>query len=149
MNILTLHTSNVWISVFFSGITLDGTLYPSPNQMLNLSCNATGSDRAPESIDWFHDGNLIEERKPQWTGRTVILNYLPEVPGHSLISQLTIHGVKSTDAGIYVCRSMTPSLDMAVRTTSVMVNVLNGKYFIMYHKTINKNIVPPRLSIKN
>ena len=122
-------------------------MYPSPNQMLNLSCNATGSDRAPESIDWFHDGNLIEEREPQWKGRTVILNYVPEVPGHSLISQLTIHGVKSTDAGIYVCRSMTPSLDMAVRTTSVMVNVLNGKYFIMYHKTINKNIVPPRLSI--
>lgn len=108
-------------------ITLDGTLYPSPNQMLNLSCNATGPDRAPESIDWFHDGNLIEEKKPQWTGRTVILNYVPEVPGHSLISQLTIHGVKSTDAGIYVCRSMTPSLDMAVRTTSVMVNVLNAE----------------------
>ena len=115
------------IQICISAITLDGTLYPSPNQKLNLTCNATGPV-APESIDWFHNGNLIDERKPQWQERVVILNYVPEVPGQSLISQLTINGVKATDAGVYVCRSMTPSLDTSVKTTSVMVNVLNGMY---------------------
>lgn len=109
----------------FSAITLDGTLYPSPMQKLNLTCNATGATRAPEKIDWFHNGNLIEERK--WNNRVFISNFIPEDPGNSLISQLTIEGVKASDAGIYVCRSLTPSFNSNVKTTSVMVNVLNGK----------------------
>ncbi|XP_052101382.1 roundabout homolog 2-like [Mytilus californianus] len=108
-------------------ITLDGTLYPSPNQKLNLTCNSTGNDRSPEKIDWFHNGNLIAENKPQWRNRAVIVNYVPEVPGVSLISQLTIDKVGASDAGIYVCRSMTPSEGMTVKTTSVMVNVLNAE----------------------
>lgn len=126
-------------------ITLTGTLYPSPNQKLNLSCNATGPDRAPESIDWFHNGNLIDERKPQWRDRTVILNFVPEVPGYSLISQLTVDGVKSTDAGMYICRSMTPSLDMSVKTTSVMVNVLNAEKDIKKREESHKEDVSQKL----
>lgn len=57
------------------------------------------------------------------------MNYVPEVPGVSLISQLTIDKVRTSDAGIYICRSMTPSEGITVKTTSVIVNVLNGKYF--------------------
>lgn len=57
------------------------------------------------------------------------MNYVPEVPGVSLISQLTIDKVGASDAGIYVCRSMIPSEGMTVKTTSVMVNVLNGKHY--------------------
>lgn len=108
-------------------ITLDGTLYPSPMQKLNLTCNATGASRAPEKIDWFHNGNLIEERKEQWRNRVFITNFIPEDPGISLISQLTIDGVKANDAGIYVCRSMAADMNTKVETTSVMVNVLNAE----------------------
>lgn len=110
----------------FTAISLDGSVYLSPKQRLNLTCNATGTMRAPESIDWFHNGILIEERKAQWQNRTVIFNRIPEVPGLSLISQLTIEHAKTEDAGVYVCRSMTPWTDTGVETTSIIVHILNG-----------------------
>lgn len=120
----------------FTAIFLDGSVYLSPKQRLNLTCNATGSSRAPEFIDWFHNGNLIDERRDNWRNRAEIFNYKPEVPGRSLISQLTIEHVEPKDAGVYVCRSMTPSVNSGVDTTSITVHILNGMYnyrIIIYH----------------
>jgi hypothetical protein len=70
-----------FFSDVFLAITLDGSVYLSPKQRLNLTCNASGTTRAPEFIDWFHNGNLIDERKSQWRNRAVITSYRPEVPG--------------------------------------------------------------------
>ena len=103
-------------------------MYLSPKQRLNLTCNASGATRAPEFIDWFHNGNLIDERKSQWRNRAVITSYRPEVPGRTLISILTVEQVNPSDAGIYICRSMTPTNNRAVDTTSIIVHILNGKY---------------------
>ncbi|XP_076104006.1 kin of IRRE-like protein 1 [Mytilus galloprovincialis] len=113
--------------VFKQSIFLDGSVYLSPKQRLNLTCNSTGSSRAPEFIDWFHDGNLIDERRDNWRNRAEIFNYKPEVPGRSLISQLTIEHVEPKDAGVYVCRSMTPSVNSGVDTTSITVHILNAE----------------------
>ncbi|XP_063431585.1 protogenin-like [Mytilus trossulus] len=113
--------------VFKESIHLGGSEYLSPKQRLNLTCNATGSSRAPEFIDWFHNGNLIDERKKPWRNRAQIFNFKPEVPGRSLISQLTIEHVLIEDAGVYVCRSMTPSVNSGVDTTSLNVHILNAE----------------------
>lgn len=113
--------------VLKQSITLDGSVYLSPNQRLNLTCNSTGTSRAPEYIDWFHNGNLIDGRKEQWRNRAVIISYKPEIPGRSLISILTVEHVNPADAGVYVCRSMTPSYNTGVDTTSIIVHILNSE----------------------
>jgi len=112
----------------FSAIELTGQQYINAYQNLNLTCNATGPLRAPEVIDWFHEGNVIDERKRQWRNRVIFTYFLPEIPGRSLISQLTLERVQFEDAGIYVCRSSTPSLNNDVETTSLNVHVLGGKF---------------------
>jgi hypothetical protein len=54
--------------------------------------------------------------------------WTPEVPGRTLISILTVEQVNPSDAGVYICRSMTPTNNRAVDTTSIIVHILNGKY---------------------
>lgn len=109
-----------------STISLTGSQYLNAYQRLNLTCNATGPLRAPEVIDWFHEGNLIDNKRKQWQDRVVITKYVPEVPGKSLISQLTLERVQFEDAGIYVCRSSSPNLKGDVETTSIEVHVLGA-----------------------
>ncbi|CAC5378255.1 unnamed protein product [Mytilus coruscus] len=107
-------------------IRLTGTKYLNAYQRLNLTCNATGTLRAPEAIDWFFDGNLIDEKKKKWRNRVVVSNFIPEDSGRSCISQLTVERVQFEDAGIYVCRSSAPSINTDVETTSINVHVLGG-----------------------
>ncbi|KAJ8303952.1 hypothetical protein KUTeg_017535 [Tegillarca granosa] len=71
-------------------INLTGTEYVDKDQKINLTCNATGADRAPSDIDWFHEGNRIYTNNKKWRNRIEITKYKPEIPGRSLISSLII-----------------------------------------------------------
>lgn len=93
--------------------------------------------RAPEYIDWFHNGDLIDVKKVQWRNRVAFFNRIPETPGRSLISQLTIEHATTEDAGVYVCRSVTASTDSDVETTSITVHILNGNDFVNVLKCFN------------
>jgi hypothetical protein len=37
-------------------------------ETLNLTCNATGAERAPGGVDWFHDGIIIRPHDDRWKG---------------------------------------------------------------------------------
>ncbi|KAJ8304777.1 hypothetical protein KUTeg_018360, partial [Tegillarca granosa] len=111
-------------------ISLTGTEYVNLFQTIQLTCNATGPERAPEYIDWFHNGFKVTTDREQWKNRLTIRNFYgtdnygyPERhPGRSLISRLIIKRSNKDDAGSYVCRS-TPNVQPAV----LKVHVLNGK----------------------
>ncbi|XP_056020489.1 uncharacterized protein LOC125652343 isoform X2 [Ostrea edulis] len=105
---------------FEPALTISGTVYVSKFSNINLTCNATGAVRAPEDIDWFHDGQKIRQNAPQWRHRTYIYKYQQEVPGRSLVSTLTVERSEETDAGTYICRSSDKD------TESINVHVLNG-----------------------
>ncbi|XP_063433100.1 zwei Ig domain protein zig-8-like isoform X1 [Mytilus trossulus] len=87
------------------GIRLTGTAYLDLHQKINLTCNATGLFRAPDDIDWFHDGNIIDQKDKQWGGRLKIYKRIQDVPGRMLISELIIERSTLDDRGMYVCRS--------------------------------------------
>ena len=89
---------------------------------INLLCNATSSERAPEYIEWFFNGDKIHTSHPHWSGRTEIVNRRP-IPGRSFISELIIHRSIIEDHGNYVCRSS----DLEIN--SLIVHILNGKSF--------------------
>lgn len=113
---------------------LQGTEFVSHRQTINLTCNATGVERAPEHIDWFHDGHIVHQSDPKWRNRLKILMFQPEVPGRSLISQLIIEFSLLSDQGNYVCRSSEK------KTTSLNVHVLNGIVLTFYLNLIVKYI---------
>ncbi|XP_069137770.1 uncharacterized protein [Argopecten irradians] len=101
-------------------IQIKGAVFINMYQKLNLTCNATGTTRAPVAVDWFHDGHIINSSDKKYTNRLMILNKVPEVPGRSLISNLIIERCTDADKGIYVCRSS--DLD----TTSITVHILSA-----------------------
>ncbi|XP_045156864.2 uncharacterized protein LOC123523219 isoform X1 [Mercenaria mercenaria] len=84
-------------------LNLYGTEYVSLMENVHLICNATGSKKAPDGVDWFFNGDLISEMNPQWYGRLIEINKKP-LPGRSLISELIIEKATMTDRGHYVCR---------------------------------------------
>lgn len=106
--------------VFEPALTINGTVYVSKYSNINLTCNATGALRAPEDIDWFHNGLKIRQNDPQWRHRTYIYKYQQEVPGRSLVSILTVERSEERDAGTYICRSSDKD------TQSITVHVLNA-----------------------
>ncbi|XP_052100236.1 zwei Ig domain protein zig-8-like [Mytilus californianus] len=87
------------------GISLTGTAYLDLHQKVNLTCNATGLFRAPDDIDWFHNGNIIDQKDKRWGGRLKIYKRIQDVPGRMLISELIIEKSTLEDRGMYVCRS--------------------------------------------
>lgn len=105
---------------FLLALTINGTVYVSKYSNINLTCNATGALRAPEDIDWFHNGLKIRQNDPQWRHRTYIYKFQQEVPGRSLVSILTVERSEERDAGTYICRSSDKD------TQSITVHVLNG-----------------------
>lgn len=95
---------------------------------VHLKCNATGSTKAPDGVDWFFNGDVITEKNPQWYGRLVKINRKP-LPGRSLISEIIIEKATMADRGYYVCR-FTKQLAKGFN-----VHVLNGKFRTQYHIT--------------
>lgn len=109
--------------MYFAAISVTGTEFVNLFDPITLKCNATGAVRAPEDIDWFHNGHMIVTENKKWRGRILITEFKPEVPGRSLISELKVYQSYPQDDGRYVCRSSD------LETVSVDVNVLNSKYF--------------------
>ncbi|XP_021343650.1 zwei Ig domain protein zig-8-like isoform X2 [Mizuhopecten yessoensis] len=122
-----IHTHHVYLTVLDSplhiepAINIRGTEYVSRYEEIRLDCNATGAVRAPDDIDWFHNGHMIVKDDLRWRGRIRIHKYKPEVPGRSLISSLVIEYSLLSDGGRYVCRSSD------LETVSMDVNVLNSE----------------------
>lgn len=117
------YTQNVTLHVldpveYKPELSIHGTKYVSLMEKIHLTCNATGSKKAPDGVDWFFHGNVITETKPQWYGRIVKLNKKP-LPGRSLISEIIIEKATMNDTGDYVCR-LTKELAQGLK-----VNVLN------------------------
>ena len=104
----------------FLALTINGTVYVNKFSYINLTCNATGALRAPEDVDWFHNGIKIRQNDPHWRHRTYIYKYQQEVPGKSLVSTLMVERSEERDAGIYICRSSDKGAQ------SITVHVLNG-----------------------
>ncbi|XP_078313358.1 neurotrimin-like isoform X1 [Crassostrea virginica] len=114
LNVLDTHP------VFEPALTINGTVYVNKYSFINLTCNATGALRAPEDVDWFHNGIKIRQNDPHWRHRTYIYKYQQEVPGKSLVSTLMVERSEERDAGTYICRSSDKD------TQSITVHVLNG-----------------------
>ena len=106
--------------LFILELSINGTEFVSVKKEIKLTCNSTGAERAPEKVDWFFDGQLINQMLPQWYGRLQELNRIP-LPGRSLISTLIIERATMADDGNYVCRQ-TPKLAKGVK-----VHILNGE----------------------
>ncbi|KAK3098148.1 hypothetical protein FSP39_016643 [Pinctada imbricata] len=100
-----------------------GSAYVNLYQRINLTCNASGIERAPEDIDWFHKGHKISQKNRHWRNRFQIVKFTPEAMGRSLISRLIIDHGLAKDRGVYICRSSD------LQTTSIVVHVLNGKNY--------------------
>lgn len=78
--------------------------------------------RAPDDIDWFHNGNIIDQKDKQWGGRLKIYKRIQDVPGRMLISELIIEKSTLEDRGMYVCRSSENE------ASSFPVSILDSKY---------------------
>ena len=103
---------------FFVEVSLTGTTLLDSRGTINLTCNATGAVRAPESVDWFHEGIIIRPQHERWNGR---LRIKMKATSRSLISQLTIKESTLHDQGSYICRSSDRE------TMSIEVYILEGK----------------------
>ncbi|XP_052217692.1 peroxidasin homolog [Dreissena polymorpha] len=99
-------------------VTIYGTEYVNEYSNIQLTCNASGVDRAPDDIDWFFDGTKLTTSHPHWYGRLEITKHRP-LPGLSYISEITIQHSTLGDSGNYVCRSSDIEVD------SLTVHVLN------------------------
>ena len=97
---------------------LTGNPVVSINDDIHLVCNATGTTVAPDSVDWFFNGQPVAAI-PQWHDRLVRINDKP-LPGRSLISELIIKRATMDDHGHFLCR-LTKTL-----TQTIKVHILNG-----------------------
>ncbi|XP_063433098.1 fibroblast growth factor receptor-like 1 [Mytilus trossulus] len=86
------------------GVSLKGTTLLDSRGTIIITCNATGAERAPESVDWFHEGSIIRQQSSKWSGR-VKISMKADVLRRSLISQLIIERSTLKDRGAYICRS--------------------------------------------
>lgn len=102
-----------------SSLKVNGTQYVNVGDKIHLTCNATGSTRAPDAVDWFYEGNRIHQSNPRWQGRVEILKH-ESFEGKYYISELIIDHSTLEDKGHYVCRSSDLTVD------DLKVHVLNA-----------------------
>ncbi|XP_045216757.1 uncharacterized protein LOC123566576 isoform X2 [Mercenaria mercenaria] len=102
-----------------SALKLSGTKFVNKGDKIHLICNATGTVRAPEAVDWFYEGNRIHPSNPKWRGRVEVLKH-ESFEGKYFISELIVDHSKLKDKGHYVCRSSDLTVD------SLKVHVLNA-----------------------
>lgn len=102
-----------------SELKVTGTKYVNMGDKIHLTCNATGSTRAPEAVDWFYEGNRIHQSNPKWRGRVEVVKH-ESFEGKYFISELIIDHSNLEDKGHYVCRSSDLTVD------SLKVHVLNA-----------------------
>lgn len=132
-----IYTMNITLNVldpveYKPELNLYGTEYVSLMEDIHLICNATGSIKAPDGVDWFFNGDVISESNSLWHDRLVNINKKP-LPGRSLISELIIKRATMEDRGHYVCR-LTKKLAQGFK-----VHVLNDR---KNHKEPKRDMKP-------
>lgn len=132
VNICTL-TVNL-VHSFLPEVLLSGTEYVYQFGEINILCNASGSERAPEYVEWFFNGNKVHTSHPHWYGRTELLNSRP-IPGNNYYSELIIQHSTDADQGKYVCQSS----DLAIN--SITVHILNGMLLVQFHDNNHRQIL--------
>ena len=68
---------------------------------IHLICNATASQRIPEEIDWFKEGDKIDSTR----FKHIVITKYRSLRDKSLVSELFIDHSTTRDSGMYICRS--------------------------------------------
>ena len=97
---------------------MTGTDIVSKGQTIFLMCNATGEDYAPDAVDWFINGRLVNHK----TMPRVRIYNKEDIFKRTLHSTLEIRRSIMSDKGIYVCRGPDS------KTDSMTVHILDGMY---------------------
>lgn len=87
--------------VISAAIVINGPQKIKKDEMLVLSCNATGGKSAPDDLDWIKDNRKLISDK---SGKINITKHISYVT-MTIISNLTIKKVGPDDAGVYECRT--------------------------------------------
>ncbi|XP_069138686.1 protein amalgam-like isoform X3 [Argopecten irradians] len=98
-------------------VHISGPKYVERGHPIRLTCNATGSTRPPELIDWFQEGRKIKSNS---MGGISISKYMRQET-NTLYSELVIRHSDQVDSGTYICRSSDDKI------TSHDLLVLNGR----------------------
>ncbi|XP_035826510.1 kin of IRRE-like protein 2 isoform X2 [Aplysia californica] len=95
-------------------ISIEGQEFVESGQTVYLRCNTTEGDRIPDDVDWFKNGDKID----QSTYPNVVITKYRMEETMSLVSELLIMSGHNRDSGTYICRSSSELI------ASVEVNVL-------------------------
>lgn len=98
-------------------VHISGPKFVERGHPIRLTCNATGSIRPPEEIDWFHEGRKIKTNSME---EIFITKYMRHET-NTLKSVLVIRHSDQIDSGTYICRSSDDKI------TSHQLLVLNGR----------------------
>ena len=97
-------------------VQVSGTNYVELGSSIKLICNATGHHDAPDDVDWYRQGTMIQSN-PR-AGIMVSKKTTQRV----LMSMLVIDSSRLADAGEYSCRTS------AGDGASIDVHILNGEW---------------------
>lgn len=118
--LIYIHPFPFCVSFALPAVHISGPKFVSRGHPIHLTCNATGIFRAPEEIDWFQKGKIIQSSGLE---EIQITKYI--IRGtKTLQSELLIKHSDTSDTGSYVCRSSEDKL------ISHDVLVLNGELLI-------------------
>lgn len=79
---------------------MSGRSFVSKGSTIFLMCNATGDDYAPDGVDWFINGRIVNHNSfPR-----VRIYHDADYDKRTLYSTLEIKRSVMSDKGIYVCR---------------------------------------------
>lgn len=106
-------------------IRISGSPYVERSERIYLSCNATGLEQAPQGLDWFLNGNKLNNKHDP---RVTIRKHM-SITSRTIVSTLTISDADLRDSGTYVCRTSN------LQIQDIRVNVLNaGKSSVRRNK---------------
>lgn len=95
-------------------VQVSGTNYVELGSPIRLICNATGRHQAPDDVNWYRRGQIIQSSSR--AGVVVSKKATQRV----LMSMLVIGSSQMADAGEYSCHTSTGD------AASIDVHILNG-----------------------
>lgn len=101
----------------FLGVNVTGDDFVSKGQTILLTCNATGEDHAPDTVDWFINGLKVDKKNMP---RVRVYNKV-DIYRRTLLSTLEIRRSLMSDTGVYICRGPDE------KTSKLTVHILDGK----------------------
>ncbi|XP_060601073.1 lachesin-like [Ruditapes philippinarum] len=101
-------------------ISITGTRVVERGQSIHLTCNASGKNSPPDSIDWYKDGNVLSTE----TRGDIRIEKQISYRSNMIVSKLTIEKSYMDDTGTFVC--VTPELMTATFKVDV-INSINDK----------------------